>query len=62
MHLLFKVIGFSSPGLFSLLVPVSFSESPPTPIADLDSIQASTETVSPHCGTRIEPKDYIRVD
>ena len=29
---------------------------------DLEKIRASTETTCPHCGSRIEPKDYKRVD
>jgi len=27
-----------------------------------DDPQASTDTICPHCGTQIEPKDYKRVD
>jgi len=30
--------------------------------SDLEKIQASTETACPYGGTRIEPKDYKRVD
>ena len=30
--------------------------------SDLAEIKESTNTVCPHCGARIEPKDYKRVD
>jgi len=30
--------------------------------SDLEKIRASTNSVCPHCGTCIEPKDYKRVD
>jgi uncharacterized protein (UPF0212 family) len=29
---------------------------------DLEKIHASLNTICPHCGARIEPKDYKRVD
>ena len=30
--------------------------------SDLAKIQARADTACPHCGTRIEPKDYERID